>query len=86
MRSISEKALMAIVVPPALGRETGTGTVPVVQILVDGSDSNTAALAIGYGNVVRRWSRGGRPRPAPTSWRPVDGAAARGPAAGLVQR
>ena len=72
---------MAIVVPPALGRETGTKTVPVVQILVDGSDSNTAALAIGYGeSVVRRWSqevaldrlqrRGGRSMELPLEVRP----------------
>lgn len=75
------EALMAIVVPPALGRETGTGTVPVVQMLVDGSDSNTAALAIGYGeSVVRRWSqevalarlqrRGGRSMELPLEVRP----------------
>ncbi len=51
-------ALMAVVIPADLGRATGTGLEPTVQILVDGSDSNTAAAAIGYAeNVVRRWSQ-----------------------------
>jgi ABC-2 type transport system permease protein len=51
-------ALMAVVIPADLGRATGTGLEPAVQILVDGSDSNTAATAIGYAeNVVRRWSQ-----------------------------
>ncbi|MBZ0090354.1 MAG: ABC transporter permease, partial [Thermoanaerobaculia bacterium] len=52
-------ALMAVVIPADLGRATGNGLTPTVQILVDGSDSNTAAAAIGYAeNVVRRWSQG----------------------------
>lgn len=52
-------ALMAVVIPADLGRATGAGVAPTVQILVDGSDSNTAATAIGYAeNVVRRWSQG----------------------------
>jgi len=51
-------ALMAVVIPADLGRATSTGLEPAVQILVDGSDSNTAATAIGYAeNVVRRWSQ-----------------------------
>lgn len=52
-------ALMAVVVPAGLGRAGADGREPAVQLLVDGSDSNTAALAIGYGeNVVRRWGQG----------------------------
>jgi ABC-2 type transport system permease protein len=51
-------ALMAVVVPAGLGRAGADGREPAVQLLVDGSDSNTAALAIGYGeNVVRRWGQ-----------------------------
>jgi len=51
-------ALMAVVIPAELGRAAAGGRVPSVQILVDGSDSNTAATAIGYAeSVVRRWSQ-----------------------------
>jgi ABC-2 type transport system permease protein len=51
-------ALMAVVVPAGLGRAGADGREPAVPLLVDGSDSNTAALAIGYGeNVVRRWGQ-----------------------------
>lgn len=51
-------ALMAVVLPAGLGRAGASGREPTVQLLVDGSDSNTAALAIGYGeNVVRQWSQ-----------------------------
>lgn len=69
-------ALMAVVVPAGLGRPGAESRQPTVQLLVDGSDSNTAALAIGYGeNVVRQWSQkvtlerlrrsGGRTAPLP---------------------
>ncbi|MBZ0112489.1 MAG: ABC transporter permease [Thermoanaerobaculia bacterium] len=52
------EALMAVVIPVDLGKTSSSGLPPSVQILVDGSDSNTAALAIGYGeSVVRRWSQ-----------------------------
>ena len=52
-------ALMAVVVPSGLGRAVAGGREPAVQLLVDGSDSNTAALAIGYGeSIVRRSSQG----------------------------
>ena len=51
-------ALMAVVLPVDLGEATSAERPPTVQILVDGSDSNTAALAIGYGeNVVRQWNQ-----------------------------
>ncbi|MEO8196218.1 MAG: ABC transporter permease [Thermoanaerobaculia bacterium] len=75
------EALMAVVVPAELGRATAGDPAPTVQILVDGSDSNTAALAIGYGeSVVRRWSqeialerlgrRGGQTLALPLEMRP----------------
>lgn len=74
-------ALMAVIVPAELGRAGASGLEPTVQILVDGSDSNTAALAIGYGeSVVRRWSQevalerlrrsGGQAVPLPLEVRP----------------
>ena len=51
-------ALLAVVIPRDFGRHGGTGRPSVVQILVDGSDANTAALAIGYAeNVVGTWGR-----------------------------
>jgi len=51
-------ALMAVVIPADLGRAGAGGPAPSVQILVDGSDSNTAAAALGYAeSVVRRWGQ-----------------------------
>ncbi|MBT8212311.1 MAG: ABC transporter permease, partial [Acidimicrobiia bacterium] len=51
-------ALVAVVVPVEFGRGLGDGRAPTVQILVDGSDANTAGLAIGYAeSVVKRWGQ-----------------------------
>jgi ABC-2 type transport system permease protein len=51
-------ALLAVVIPRDFDQNSGAGGPPVVQILVDGSDANTAALAIGYAeNVVGRWGK-----------------------------
>jgi ABC-2 type transport system permease protein len=44
----SGRALMALVVPVGFGGEVAAGRTARVQLLVDGSDSNTATLAIGY--------------------------------------
>lgn len=47
-------ALIAVVIPGDLG--DGRGNPPPVQVLVDGSDANTAGLAVGYAeSVIRRW-------------------------------
>jgi ABC-2 type transport system permease protein len=49
------EALIAVVIPSGFGSKRAVTDTPV-QILVDGSDANTAALAIGYAeSVVRRW-------------------------------
>ena len=49
--------LVGIVVPRNFGGNLETGGGATVQILVDGSDSNTAAIASGYAeNVVQRYS------------------------------
>lgn len=39
---------MALVIPPGFERDVITGRSPAVQLLVDGVDGNTAAVAIGY--------------------------------------
>ncbi len=47
-----------MVIPRDFGQHSDAGRPSVVQILVDGSDANTAALAIGYAeNVVGTWGR-----------------------------
>ncbi|MDD5729839.1 MAG: ABC transporter permease [Candidatus Omnitrophica bacterium] len=46
------KALMAIVVPKDFSSRIQSGRKVPVQLLVDGSDSNTATIAIGYANGV----------------------------------
>lgn len=49
--------LMAVVIPPDYSETVGAGGVAEVQILIDGSDSNTAAIVMGYSeNVVRGYS------------------------------
>jgi ABC-2 type transport system permease protein len=48
-RSIdSRKALIALVIPPDFGRLVAAGGTARVQAIVDGSDSNTATIALGY--------------------------------------
>jgi len=42
------KASLVIVIPEGFDRDLRRGTVPVVQLLLDGSNSNTAAIARGY--------------------------------------
>ncbi len=46
------KILMAIVVPRDYSRELLEGREANVQILIDGSDSNTASIALGYAQAV----------------------------------
>jgi ABC-2 type transport system permease protein len=43
------EAKVAIVVPAGLGRALARGETARVQILADGTDANTAAIAVGYG-------------------------------------
>lgn len=47
-----KKAMMAMVIPSDFSRIIAAGAVAPVQLLVDGSDSNTATIAIGYVNSV----------------------------------
>ncbi|HKB78414.1 MAG TPA: ABC transporter permease [Thermoanaerobaculia bacterium] len=49
--------LMAIVIPPDFSRDLGSQRPAVVQAIVDGSDANTATIALGYVEaVVQAWS------------------------------
>lgn len=43
---------LALVIPDRFGRDLETGNQPEVQILVDGQNSNTAAVAAGYTNRI----------------------------------
>src|SRR5262249_26886581 len=44
----SGRAALALVVPPDFSRQLGQGLPASVQLLVDGSNSNTALVALGY--------------------------------------
>ena len=46
------RADLALVIPHRFGRDLETGNRPEVQILVDGQNSNTAAVAAGYTNRI----------------------------------
>jgi ABC-2 type transport system permease protein len=48
----SGRALMALIIPFDFARNIESGRVSPLQILVDGSDSNTAAIAIGYAEIA----------------------------------
>jgi ABC-2 type transport system permease protein len=76
----SGKTLMALVVPRDFAGQVESGRPAAVQLIADGSDSNTATIAIGYAEaVVETYSRaialdairrlGGRPLNAPVEMR-----------------
>jgi ABC-2 type transport system permease protein len=46
------KALMAVVIPRGFARSAGAGETARVQVLLDGSDSNTASIAAGYAEAL----------------------------------
>lgn len=49
---------LALVVPPGFARDLNRGTVPQVQLLLDGTNSNTASIARGYAiQIVDRFER-----------------------------
>lgn len=51
--------LIALVIPHNFGRDVASGRGATVQLLVDGSDSNTAAIAMGYAeNLIQGYSAG----------------------------
>lgn len=77
----SSRALAALVIPTDFARSIASGNEAPVQLIVDGSDSNTASIAIGYAeNVVHGYSqsvllaqiarKGGRTIQAPLEIRP----------------
>ncbi|HOF40527.1 MAG TPA: ABC transporter permease [Candidatus Hydrogenedentes bacterium] len=77
----SSRALAALVIPTDFARLIESGHEAPVQLIVDGSDSNTASIAIGYAeNVVQGYSqsvtlaqlgrKGGRAVQAPLEIRP----------------
>ncbi len=50
----SNEARAALIIPPHFGRNIASGASAPVQMLVDGSDANTAQLATGYASEVVR--------------------------------
>jgi ABC-2 type transport system permease protein len=53
----NSKILIGVVIPRGFAEDISAGRLASVQLLVDGSDSNTAAIAIGYAeSVVRTYS------------------------------
>jgi ABC-2 type transport system permease protein len=48
------QALMGIAIPRDYSKDAGSGRAAPVQILIDGSDSNTASIALGYAESVTR--------------------------------
>lgn len=53
----TNQILMAVAIPRGYSRDTGEGRDSPVQILLDGSDSNTASIVLGYAEtVVRNYS------------------------------
>jgi len=50
-------AQLVLVIPPGFSRDLGAGRTAILQAIVDGSDANTATIALGYSDaVVRTWS------------------------------
>ncbi len=47
-----------LVIPPDFTRDLAAGAAAPVQLLLDGSDANTATIALNYADaIVARWSR-----------------------------
>ena len=52
------EVLLGVVIAPEFARRLAAGQEAVVQLLVDGSDSNSATIALGYAeNIVRLYGR-----------------------------
>ena len=78
------QALMAMVIPVDFARAVAAGRPAPVQIIVDGSDANTATIAMGYASIVtlaysqaislREIRQGGGAAATPPHWRhqPLD--------------
>jgi ABC-2 type transport system permease protein len=48
----ARKGMLSVVIPPNFSRDLGLGKEAQVQLLLDGSDSNTASIALGYARGV----------------------------------
>src|SRR5512144_1121786 len=48
----SGKAMLGIIIPPNLGRDLAAGQPANIQVLLDGTQSNSALLAAGYVNEI----------------------------------
>jgi len=48
----TRRAMVALVIPVEFGRQIAAGRNAAVQLIVDGSDANTATIAIGYAEVI----------------------------------
>jgi ABC-2 type transport system permease protein len=48
----SDECMLGIVIPQEYARKVKSGGAPQVQLLFDGSDSNTASIALGYANNI----------------------------------
>jgi ABC-2 type transport system permease protein len=48
----SRQAMLGLVIPPGFGADLTAGRSPGVQAVVDGSDSNTAGIVLGYTQVI----------------------------------
>ncbi len=48
----NREALMALIIPRGFAGKVGSGRTAPAQMIVDGSDSNTATIAIGYATMV----------------------------------
>jgi drug efflux transport system permease protein len=77
----SRRALVSLIIPPDFSSRLTSGHGATVQMIVDGSDSNTATIAMGYAEVITAaYSQqialqtvqrlGGSPIPAPIDFRP----------------
>ncbi len=52
-RAVDQRhALMALIIPPDYGRDAAVGREAPIQLLVDGSDANTAQIAISYAESI----------------------------------
>lgn len=45
-------AVLALVIPPEFAADLSAGRTPQVQAIIDGSDSNTAAIVLGYAQAI----------------------------------
>jgi ABC-2 type transport system permease protein len=68
----TSRILIGIVIPRDFGKDVMAGRGATVQLLVDGSDSNTSSIAMGYAeNVVRAYAAGVQVRNVPRTPAPA---------------